>query len=192
MKNISSLSNIHKIGIYGDHYKKEESNLIKIKEIKNISLYQIVKYKNSKQDISDFKIHGVNFPVSLKTSSNQSTRILWMGPDNWYVFSTLDIFEDLNAFDDKDFAITNISQSRTVIELEGDSINEVLKKGTPLNVDKLKSGDCANTVYNGITITLDFISNNPNKLRIFGLRSFGESLYHSITDASLEYGYKSI
>ena len=115
-----------------------------------------------------------------------------MGPDNWYVFSTLDIFEDLNAFDDKDFAITNISQSRTVIELEGDSINEVLKKGTPLNVDKLKSGDCANTVYNGITITLDFISNNPNKLRIFGLRSFSESLYHSITDASLEYGYKSI
>ena len=180
------------MGVYGDYYEKEESNLIKIKEIKNISLYQIVKYKNSKQDISDFKISGVNFPESLKTSSNQSTRILWMGPDNWYVFSTLDIFEDLKAFDDKDFAITNISQSRTVIELEGDSINEVLKKGTPLNVDKLKSGDCANTVYNGITITLDFVSNNPNKLRIFGLRSFGESLYHSITDASLEYGYKSI
>ena len=130
--------------------------------------------------------------MSLKTLSNQSTRILWMGPDNWYVFSTLDIFEDLKAFDDKDFAITNISQSRTIIELEGDSINEVLKKGTPLNVDKLKTGDCANTVYNGITITLDFISNNPNKVRIFGLRSFGESLYHSITDASLEYGYKSI
>ena len=127
MKSISSLSNIHKMGVYGDYYEKEESNLIKIKEIKNISLYQIVKYKNSKQDISDFKIHGVNFPVSLKTSSNQSTRILWMGPDNWYVFSTLDIFEDLKAFDDKDFAITNISQSRTVIELEGDSINEVLK-----------------------------------------------------------------
>ena len=192
MKSISSLSNIHKMGVYGDYYEKEESNLIKIKEIKNISLYQIVKYKNSKQDISDFKIDGVKFPECLKTLSNQSTRILWMGPDNWYVFSTLDIFEDLKAFSDKDFAITNISQSRTIIELEGDSIYEVLKKGTPLNVDKLKTGDCANTLYNGITITLDFISNNPNKVRIFGLRSFGESLYHSVTDASLEYGYKSI
>ena len=69
---------------------------------------------------------------------------------------------------------------------------EVIKKGSPLDVGKLKVGNCANTVYNGITITLDFISNNPNVIRIFGLRSFGESLYHSITDASLEFGYKSI
>ena len=30
---------------------------------------------------------------------------------------------------------------------------------------------------------------NTSKMRIFSLRSFGESLYHSITDASLEYGY---
>ena len=33
---------------------------------------------------------------------------------------------------------------------------------------------------------------NPDKVRIFALRSFGESLYHSITDASLEFGYRSI
>ena len=71
-------------------------------------------------------------------------------------------------------------------------IYEVLKKGTPLNVDKLKAGDCANTIYNGITITLDIISNNPNIIRIFSLRSFGESLYHSITDSSLEFGFKSL
>ena len=115
-----------------------------------------------------------------------------MGPDNWYVFSNKKISEDLNNFEEKDFAITNLSHSRTIIELDGDMIYEVLKKGTPLNVDKLKAGDCANTVYNGITITLDVISNNPNIIRIFGLRSFGESLYHSITDSSLEFGYKSL
>ena len=37
--------------------------------------------------------------------------------------------------------------------------------------------------------TLDVLDNNPNKIRLFTLRSFGESFYHSITDASLEYGY---
>ena len=36
------------------------------------------------------------------------------------------------------------------------------------------------------------LNDNPNKVRIFTLRSFGESLYHSITDASLEFGFKSI
>ena len=61
-----------------------------------------------------------------------------------------------------------------------------------IDINKLKSGNCANTVYNGITITLDFVSNKPNVIRIFGLRSFGESLYHSITDGCLEFGYKSL
>ena len=33
---------------------------------------------------------------------------------------------------------------------------------------------------------------NPDKARLFALRSFGESFYHSITDASLEFGFKSL
>jgi len=36
------------------------------------------------------------------------------------------------------------------------------------------------------------IDDKPDKVRLFALRSFGESLYHSITDASLEFGYKSL
>ena len=39
---------------------------------------------------------------------------------------------------------------------------------------------------------VDMLENNPNKVRLFTLRSFGESFYHSITDASLEFGFKSI
>ena len=192
MNNISSLNNVHLKGLYGDYENKDENNLIKIKEIKNINLFQVVKYKSSKENISNFKIDSLSFPESLKTSSNTSTRIIWMGPDNWYVFSTKDITNDLKNFNESLFAITDLSHSRSIIELEGEMIYEVLKKGSPLDVGKLKAGDCANTVFNGITITVDFLSNDPNILRIFGLRSFGESLHHSITDACLEFGYKSI
>ena len=38
----------------------------------------------------------------------------------------------------------------------------------------------------------NFISDNPNKVRISGLRSYGESLHHSIADACLEFGYEAI
>ena len=192
MNSISSLKNVHKLGLFGDHNDKNENQIIKIKEIKNINLFQVVKYKNTEKNISNFKIDGLNFPNAGKTSNNSITRIIWMGPDNWFVFSSKDISEDLNNFKETDFAITDLSHSRSIIELEGGMVYEVLKKGSPLDVGKLKEGNCANTVYNGITITLDFISNEPNTIRIFGLRSFGESLYHSVTDASLEYGYKSI
>ena len=88
MSNISSLHNVHKTGLFGDHQNKEENKLIKIREIKNINLFQIVKYKNSKENLSNFKIDGINLSENLKTTSNTSTRVIWMGPDNWYVFST--------------------------------------------------------------------------------------------------------
>tara|TARA_Y100000591_G_C21725439_1_gene641138 strand:- start:409 stop:987 length:579 start_codon:yes stop_codon:yes gene_type:complete len=192
MKNISPLSNVHKRGLYGNFKNTNENNLIRVKELKNIYLFQIVKYKKSKESISNFKIDNLIFPEKLKVSSNSNTRIIWMGPDNWYVFSSEKIIDQLKNFKEKDFAVTDLSNSRTIIELEGNFVFEVLKKGTPLDVGKLEQGNCANTVYNGITITLDIISNRPNIVRIFGLRSFGESLYHSITDSCLEYGYKSI
>ena len=192
MNSISSLKNVHKLGLFGDHNDKNENQIIKIKEIKNINLFQVVKYKNTEKNISNFKMDGLNLPNAGKTSNNSATRIIWMGPDNWFVFSSKDISEDLNNFKETDFAITDLSHSRSIIELEGEMVYEVLKKGSPLDVGKLKEGNCANTVYNGITITLDFISNDPNTIRIFGLRSFGESLYHSLTDSCLEFGYKSI
>ena len=43
-----------------------------------------------------------------------------------------------------------------------------------------------------MAITIDMINDDPDKIRIFTLRSFGESLYQSITDACLEFGYKNI
>ena len=83
-----------------------------------------------------------------------------------------------------------MSHSRAVIELEGANAKEILKKGCPFNLNELKKNNCVNSVFNGITITIDMLNDNPNNLRLFALRSFGESLYHSVSDACLEDGYK--
>ena len=194
MTNISPLNFVHQVGKFGDHEKKNENDLLKVSEINGLLIFQIAQYRNSSFDITKIKIDGLNLPTSLKSSSNSNTRILWLGPNNWLVFSSdLDLIQkEKDQFKEEDFAITNISHSRTIIELEGDLVNEVLKKGCPLDINSFKEGDCANSVYNGITITIDFVSDKPNKVRISGLRSFCESLYHSITDACLEFGYKAI
>ena len=43
-----------------------------------------------------------------------------------------------------------------------------------------------------MSVTIDLLDNNPDKIRIFTLRSFGETLYHSKTDSSLVFGYTAI
>jgi sarcosine oxidase subunit gamma len=81
---------------------------------------------------------------------------------------------------------------KAIIEIEGKEVKEVLKKGCPFNFNILKKNNSINSTYNGIALTIDMFDESPYKVRIFTLRSFGESLYHSLTDASLEFGFKSI
>ena len=86
----------------------------------------------------------------------------------------------------------DLSHSKAIIEIEGQDVKEVLKKGCPFNFNILEKNNSINSTYNGIAFTVDMLDDNPDKVRLFALRSFGESLYHSITDASLEFGFKSI
>jgi len=193
MTSTSSLENFYKKGIFGDYEKKNENDLIKIKENKNLLIVQLVQYKNSSITTKD--IDGLSLSnEALKVVSNNETRILWTGPKSWILTSTKkDLLKDINkTFNDIDFAITDLSHSRAIIELVGKFSKEVLKKGCPFNFNDLKKNNCVNSLFNGVSVTIDMIDDNPDKIRIFTLRSFGESLYESITDACLEFGYKSL
>ena len=195
MTSVSALENVHLKGLFGDHENKNEKDLLKISENKDLLIVQIVQYKNSSISLESLKIDDLNFKnEALNVSSNSDTRILWNGPNNWLLVSNKkDLLKEIIVqFDEINFAVTNLSHSRAIIELDGENAKEVLKKGCPYNFDKLKKDNCLNSTFNGMTVIIDLLDNNPNKIRIFSLRSFGESLYHSITDSCLEFGYKSI
>ena len=195
MSLISALANIHSTGQFGDHEGKNENDLLKISEIKNLLIVQIVQYKNSTVSIENIDIDGLKLKDQpLSVISNNDTRILWNGPKNWLLVSTKkDLLKNISQnLNETDFAVTDLSHSKAIIEIEGQDVKEVLKKGCPFNFNTLEKNNSINSTYNGIAFTVDMLDDNPDKVRLFALRSFGESLYHSITDASLEFGYENI
>ena len=195
MTAISPLQSIHKKGLFGDHHKKNEKDLLNIAEVTNLIIVQIVCYKKSKINLESVSVDGLKLSLqSSKVISNKDTRILWNSPNIWLVLSQKENIVKIikESCDNESFAITDISHSRAIIKITGSQTTEVLKKGCPINFNEFKKNNCAGSVFHGINIVVDCIDDEPQAFNLLALRSFGESLYYHITDASLEFGYVGV
>ena len=195
MTAITSLDFVHKKGIFGDHHKKNQADLLKISEVKNLIIIQLVQYKKSKVNINDIRIRNLELPIeNSKVTSNIDTRILWNAPRTWLIVSNQEsIIDDIiKNCKETDFAITDISHSRAVIQIKGLQAREVLKKGSPINFNDFDSNKCVGTIFHGISVLIDLTSKDPDTFHLLTLRSFGESFYHHITDSALEFGYVGV
>ena len=194
-KTVTSLEYIHKKGHFGNYQKQNIKNLLQISEVKNLTIIQLVQYKRSKIQPNTIKVEDLDLPLeNQKVTANKETRILWSAPRTWLIISSKkNIINNIkDKCDHENFAVTDISHSRAVIQIKGLQAKEVLKKGCPININEIQVNNCAGTVFNGITVVVDFVNNNPDTFNLLALRSFSETFYHHITDAALEFGYAGI
>ena len=163
MTSVSALNYIHKTGLFGNHENKNKENLIKISEIKNLLIVQIVQYKNSKVLFENIDIDTLNLNNEPLSVVNNNTRILWNGPKNWLLVSTKkNLLKNITeVFKETDFAVTDLSHSRAIIELEGKDLKEVLKKGCPFNFNILEKNNSINSTFNSIAFTVDMLDDKP-------------------------------
>ncbi len=192
MSRISPLQNSHKKGLFGDYQEKTDSNLLKIREITDVKIYQVVQYKKSAVSTSNIQLGSINLPTNAaEVSVDGQTRVQWFAPRSWIIFSNDNNISSVieNTFNNEDFAVTDVSHSRAIIQIKGEDALNVLKKGCPINFNEFKKNNCVNSVYHGITISVDMIDDSPLTFNLMALRSFSESFHHAITDAALEYGY---
>ena len=134
-------------------------------------------------------------PVDSNTSSsNEKLNLLWLSPDEWFLYSNDKIdLKDVNVLGDKLFneiskvklgSVTNVSDHWIMINLNGAKIYELLSSGCPFNFNNFKKskGAVTQTLLNHIDVIIH--NRNINDLNLFIRRSFSAHLWSWMNDSA--------
>jgi len=94
-------------------------------------------------------------------SDNQAVRMLWVGPDDWFIIAAERSADRLSAslraaLADQHFAVTDVSSGYTVLHLSGIPARDVLSQGCPLDLHPrvFGTGACAGSHFFKASIVL--------------------------------------
>lgn len=147
------------------------------------------------------KALSVSLPTEACTSSGdpKGIHMLWMGPDEWLVVTPEKARSKTTTSLEKALrglhaAVVDVSESRTVIQIQGANARSVLDKGCSIDLHPraFSPGQVVNTLLGRCHITLHQTavasqSGNPS-YDIYVHRSFSEYMWTWIEDACREYG----
>ena len=71
-----------------------------------------------------------------------------------------------------EFAITDLSHSKAIIELSGKNVKEVLKKGCPINFNDINKNEVVNSIFNGIAVTIRFYKRSTQQDKSYVFKKF--------------------
>jgi len=138
---------------------------------------------------------GADLPIVANTvTAADDLRILWLGPDEWWVVAPnekrVELIDRLRrAFAGQHTAVTDVSESRTVIAISGPAARDVLARGISLDLHPraFGPGQCAQTGMSKANVLLHQIDNQPS-YEITILKSFGDYLWRWIGLIAEDFG----
>lgn len=127
---------------------------------------------------------GLDLPTKANTvASAGEMMILWLGPDEWWIVGPEGRTEDLlaglrQAFQGQHTAVTDVSESRTVITLTGPKARDLLARGISLDLHPraFAAGQCAQTSLSKANVLLHQTDDRPS-YDIYVLKSFTDYLW---------------
>lgn len=144
------------------------------------------------------KATGVEPPTAPNTATEagDGLRILWLGPDEWLAVTPAQRKSDTitalrGTLKGLHAAVTDTSDSRTVITVAGPHARETLLKGCSLDLHArhFAAGACAQTTLARASVILHCTDAAP-QYDVYVHRSFAAYLWTWIEDAAAEYGFR--
>jgi sarcosine oxidase subunit gamma len=138
---------------------------------------------------------GADLPVVANTViMTDDVRILWLGPDEWWVAAPdakrTELIERLRrSFAGQHTAVTDVSESRTIITMTGPAARDVLARGISLDLHPraFGPGQCAQTGMSKAIVLLHQVDSLPS-YEVYILKSFADYLWRWIGLVAEDFG----
>jgi sarcosine oxidase subunit gamma len=138
---------------------------------------------------------GLDLPVQACTTvANHRLRVVWVGPDDWFVFGPqgeqAKLAEALRlALGEQHAAVTDVSSGYFVVSLAGLSARDLLAQGCPMDFhpNAFHVDQAATTHFHKVGITV-WKSGEASRFELLVRRSFIDHFWQLVVAGSREFG----
>jgi len=175
---------------------KRNYNNFQFEEISNIPKINLRGDVNNKNFVTQVgKILNTLVPVESNSSnSNNKLKIIWLSPNEWLIkiYDEKDFFiiiENLhNSLDAQNTAITDVTESRTILKLQGSNLYKLLSKFMIIDLDKAlnKESSVAQTIFAKVPILIErnFKNEDIQNIYLHTNRSHAKYVINLLEDGS--------
>jgi sarcosine oxidase subunit gamma len=192
---LTPCSALDRVLVPGRYGAEADEPGVTISERLGLALMSIMARKGQSKDLSA-RIKdrfGIDLPVTPRRAGDDSIHFIWCGPGRWLAGASSEaphhfersLRETLSGF----AAVSNQSDSRSIIRVSGAKAREMLAKGVPLDLDPrvFGPGDTSMTVV--AHINMHFWQHDATPTYHFAVfRSLAASFCQWLLDASAEFG----
>ncbi len=142
---------------------------------------------------------GLELPTTAgrsTTTADGTVRALWTGPGDWLIAcpdtARLSLESSLRTvLEGMSGALTDVGHGFVVFNLSGPAAVDVLAQGCGLDLDPsaFSEGMCAMTALARMQVVIHRLPQGDG-YDVYVARSYAESLWHWVTVAAMEYGYR--
>lgn len=119
----------------------------------------------------------------------------WLGPNSWLLVGPAldgpELKRRRQAIAAAQGALIDVSSGRVVLRIRGVRAADVMAKncGLDFHPRRFAPGQCAQSLYGRVAVLIHRLDGAPG-FDLFAARSFAGSLWHELTHAAAEYGYR--
>lgn len=143
-----------------------------------------------------YRVAKLHLPKANRVQTQEGFSLFWLGPNEYFLTGPEKSKEEITtqlrmSLGSTHYALTDLSESRTILRIEGEKARDVLIRGMSIDLHPsvFSQGQCAQTSLGKVNVLLHQIDDQPS-YEIYVWNSFADYCWRWLEKVSAQFGCK--